>query len=82
MCRFWSQSGSIRRAIARSWEWRKEVAKKLKLHSCGMDENQSVGDGTVKAINSLLNSWGYKQNGIAGEKFIKRLKAEIEKRVK
>ena len=57
------------------------IAKKLNINTFGMDENQSVGDGTVKAINYLLGKWGYKQNGIAGEKFIKRLKAEIEKKI-
>lgn len=54
-------------------------AKELGLHNKGMDENQCVGEGTVNAINALLKSWGYKQNGIAGEKFIKRLAAENKK---
>ena len=58
------------------------LGKQAGLHKCGMDENQSVGDGTVKAINSLLSLWGYKQNGIAGEKFIKKLAGELRKRVK
>jgi N-acetylmuramoyl-L-alanine amidase len=57
------------------------LAKKCGLHSCGMDENQSIGDGTVKAINALLKKWGYTQNGIAGEGFIKKLKAEIEGKI-
>ena len=48
----------------------------------GMDENKWVGDGTLKAINVLLKKWGYKENGIAGENFIKRLKAEIINKVK
>lgn len=56
------------------------LAKQLGINKYGMDENQSVGDGTVRAINYLLGCWGYKQNGIAGEKFIKRLKAEIAKK--
>lgn len=54
-------------------------AKELGLHKYGMDENRTVGDGTIRAINALLGSWGYKQNGIAGEKFIKRLAAENKK---
>jgi N-acetylmuramoyl-L-alanine amidase CwlA len=58
------------------------LAKQLGLHKRGMDENQSVGNGTVNAINDLLGSWGYKKTGVAGEKFIKRLAAEIRKAVK
>ena len=58
------------------------LAKKLGLHKCGMDENRTFGDGTLKAVNYLLGVWGYSQNGIAGENFIKRLKAEIEKKIK
>lgn len=58
------------------------LAKQLGLHKRGMDENQSVGNGTVNAINDLLGSWGYKKTGVAGEKFIKRLAVEIRKKVK
>lgn len=58
------------------------LAKLLGLHKYGMDENKTVGDGTLNAVNYLLGQWGYSQNGIAGENFIKRLKAEIEKKVK
>ena len=54
-------------------------AKELGLHKYGMDENQCVGKGTLNAINALLKSWGYKQTGIAGENFIKRLAAENKK---
>lgn len=52
-------------------------AKKLGINKYGMDDNQTIGDGTVKAINYLLDKWGYKQNGIAGEKFINKLWTEI-----
>ena len=54
-------------------------AKELGLHTKGMDENEWVGKGTLNAINALLKSWGYKQNGIAGKKFILRLAAENKK---
>jgi len=57
------------------------IAKKLGINKYGMDENQTVGDGTVNAINCLLDKWGYKKNGIAGEKFIKKLAEEIRKKV-
>lgn len=58
------------------------IAKKIGINKYGMDENQTVGAGTLNAINYLLGQWGYIQNGIAGENFIKRLKAEIDKKVK
>jgi hypothetical protein len=53
------------------------IAKKQGLHSCGMNEDSIVGDGTVKAINAMLKRWDYSQNGIAGVNFIKKLKSEI-----
>lgn len=58
------------------------IAKKLGLHKCGLDENQWVGEGTVNAINYFLGKWGYRQTGVAGENFIKKLTSEIIKKVK
>ena len=58
------------------------IAKTLGLHNYGMDNNKPFGDGTLKAVNYLLGQWGYTQNGIAGENFIKRLKTEIEKKIR
>lgn len=57
------------------------LAKKLGINKYGMDENGCIGDGTINAINYLLGQWGYQQNSIAGEKFIKRLHTEIEKKI-
>lgn len=57
------------------------IAKGLKIHSQGVDENGVFGDGTLKAVNGLLKVWGYEQNGIAGSNFIKRLKSEIYKKI-
>lgn len=57
------------------------LAKTLKIHSQGVDENGIFGDGTQKAVNGLLKKWGYKQNGIAGDNFIKKLTAEIKKKI-
>lgn len=57
------------------------LAKCYKLHSFGMAEDKVFGDGTVNAINYLLGKWGYKQNGVAGEKFIKKLTTEIKKKL-
>lgn len=57
------------------------IAKQLKIHSQGMDENGIVGDGTVAAINIMLKKWGYEPTGIAGNNFIKKLKSEICKKI-
>ena len=57
------------------------IAQKMGIQPKGMYENREYGDGTKNAINYLLNKWGYKQNGIAGEKFIKKLTAEIKKKI-
>lgn len=58
------------------------LAKSLGMHKYGMDKNKPLGDGTLRAVNYLLGQWGYTQNGIAGENFIKRLHTEIEKKIK
>ena len=48
-------------------------ALKCRLMSLGykMSDDQGFGSGTEKAVNSLLKKWGYRENGIAGEKFLK-----------
>ena len=58
------------------------IAKKLGINKYGMDENKEFGNGTQNAVNYMLGVWGYKQNGIAGENFIKKLAAEINKKIK
>lgn len=58
------------------------TAQQIGVSKHGMYENREVGDGTITAINALLDKWGYKKNGIAGENFIKKLSAEIRKKVK
>ena len=58
------------------------TAKTLGINKYGMDKNKSFGDGTLKAVNYLLDKWGYQKSGIAGENFIKRLHTEIENKVK
>ena len=57
------------------------IAKKLGINKYGMDKNIWFGDGTLNAVNYLLGQWGYKQNGIAGQNFIKRLHTELEKKM-
>ncbi len=47
------------------------IAAKVK-NDCGF------GKGTEKAVNQVLKKLGYKQNGIAGEKLIKRITTMID----
>ncbi len=58
------------------------IAKKLGINKYGMDENEHFGDGTFNAVNYLLGQWGYHQNGIAGDNFVKCLRKEIDKKIK
>jgi GH25 family lysozyme M1 (1,4-beta-N-acetylmuramidase) len=48
-------------------------ALKCRLMALGykMSDDQGFGAGTEKAVNSLLKKWGYRENGIAGDKFLK-----------
>jgi len=56
------------------------LAKNKGLQPHNMDENSYYfGDGTKRAVNHLLNKWGYQQNGIAGKNFEKKLYEEIKK---
>lgn len=55
------------------------IAKAKGLHDYGIDETNTVGDNTERCINYFLRKWGYKENGVAGERFIKKLKAEVIK---
>ncbi|MBR1749891.1 MAG: CHAP domain-containing protein, partial [Ruminococcus sp.] len=50
-------------------------ALKCRLIALGysMKYDQGFGAGTERAVNALLKSWGYKPNGVAGEKFIKKV---------
>ncbi len=55
------------------------LAKQKGLQPFNMDENSYYfGDGTEKAVNHLLGSWGYTENGIAGKNFEKRLYQELK----
>jgi GH25 family lysozyme M1 (1,4-beta-N-acetylmuramidase) len=42
-----------------------------------LKNDAGFGKGTQNAINQLLKEWGYTQNGIAGAKFIKKLRKKI-----
>lgn len=51
----------------------------LILDGAKLDDNAVIGKGTVSAINARLKAWGYRPNGIAGRKFIKKLREKIKK---
>ena len=55
--------------------------KKLLMLSgaSGLDSSGGFGGGTEKVVNALLKKWGYRQNGIAGQKFINKLYKEAKK---
>lgn len=53
------------------------LAKKKGYISQGVNNDEVFGKGTEKATNELLKKWGYKQNGVAGVKLIKRLGEQI-----
>ena len=55
------------------------IAKAKKLITQGVNNDNVFGNGTEKAVNLLLKKWGYKQTGIAGANFIKRLGEELRK---
>lgn len=48
-------------------------ALKQRLRNLGytVDDTQGFGGGTEKAVNALLKKWGYAQNGVAGQGFIR-----------
>lgn len=55
------------------------LAKAKKLITQSVNNDNVFGNGTEKAVNQLLKKWGYKQTGIAGANFIKRLGEELKK---
>lgn len=55
------------------------AAKAKKYITQGVNNDSKFGEGTEKAVNQLLKKWGYKQNGIAGDNFIKKLGELIKK---
>lgn len=57
------------------------IAKKQKIITQGMDENEIFGEGTHIAVNQVLKLGGYKQNGVAGIKFIKYLSKLIKEKL-
>lgn len=56
------------------------IAKSKGMTSASFDcLHSGFYEGTEKAVNEILGKWGYQSNGIAGEKFIKRLGDELTK---
>lgn len=55
------------------------IAKKKGWITANFKNDMGFGDGTQKAVNEMLKRWGYKQNGIAGENFIKKLANSLGK---
>ncbi len=49
------------------------ISKQLKITTQGMDQNNIFGDGTENAVNQVLKKGGYRQNGVAGNNFVKYL---------
>lgn len=58
-----------------------KIAAKLKICTAKVDDSDGFGGGTENATNALLKAWGYKENGIAGEKLVKKLTDKIIKKI-
>ena len=55
------------------------IARKKGIVSATFDNNASFGNGSENAVNQVLNKLGYKQTGVAGENFIKKLGELVKK---
>ena len=53
------------------------LARKKGMISQKVDDNRSFGEGTEKATNALLTSWGFSPNGTAGSELIRRLREAL-----
>lgn len=53
------------------------LAKSKGIVNASLKNDKGFGEGTEKAVNQALKKFGYKQNGIAGEKFIKNLEKKL-----
>ena len=53
------------------------MARKKKLITQIVDDNRSFGEGTEKATNELLRGYGFPENGIAGEKLMRKLRKSL-----
>lgn len=55
------------------------LAKSKKLVTASFHNNKIFGAGTENAVNQILKKLGYKETGIAGDKFLKKLGELIRK---
>ena len=58
-----------------------KLASKAMGISVTLADDGGFGDGTEKATNKMLEKLGYKKNGIAGNKLMKRLYKIVEKKM-
>ena len=50
------------------------IKQRMKALGYGyLDDTGGFGGGTEKAVNDLLGEWGYVQNGVIGENFVKKI---------
>lgn len=54
------------------------LAEAKKIISTHITVDEGFGSGTTAVVNDLLKKWGYKQNGIAGEGFVKKLTSMLK----
>lgn len=54
------------------------LSKNKGLTSAKLKNDRGFGSGTEKAVNQILKKLGFRQNGIAGEKFIKKITALLK----
>lgn len=54
------------------------IASAKKIVTISVNNDGGFGGGTQNAVNALLKAWGYKQNGIAGDNFIKKLGEKLK----
>lgn len=53
------------------------IARSAGLITANADNNSGFGEGTEKCVNQFLKRWGYAENSIAGDNFVKLLGKEI-----
>ena len=54
---------------------------RLGMVSAELGDHGYFGEGTDTDVNELLESWGYRPDGTAGENFMRRLWQELEKNI-
>ncbi len=57
------------------------LADKAGIITAALADDSGFGAGTEKAVNAFLKELGFKPNGTAGEKFIKKLEEQLAKKL-